>query len=262
MGRCFVRGNILFIKPGHKSEENGYLKGEFLDQINRLSKWEKTKYYCTGFNIVKCKADQNQKTLSVNNRFPQQTTQDDVSFRLGQFEIVEKRGRKLLWKSYSGRADIKVGKAFVDDNILFLGHSESEITGIPKKDFLERISLLPLWERTDYYCHRYSLYSCETDTICFGFDENVLLNKDENDTGPFKNHSPQIESNLMQKNATENFVKNYSKTFWSFCSICLLFLFKVLFWLIIIILKALKIFIEGCALGGKRLLKRVLKFLN
>jgi hypothetical protein len=41
MGRCFVSGSILFIESAYTSEENGFLKGEYLDQLDRLSKWKK-----------------------------------------------------------------------------------------------------------------------------------------------------------------------------------------------------------------------------
>jgi hypothetical protein len=262
MGRCFVNGNILFIEPGHTSEENGFLKGEFLDQLNRFPKWEKTNYYCTSFKIIKCKTDQKRKPSSANNKFSQPTTQEDVSYRLGQFEIIEKKDGNLLWKSYSGRGTVIVGKGYVDSNILFFRPGEAEKTNIIKNDFLERLFLLPTWGKANLFCQHYTLYSCETNTICFGLDENVLSNKNENDTGVFKKMSPQIESNIKPKTATVTFTKNYLKTFWSFCSILVLFILKVLFWLIIIILKSLKIFIEGCALGGKRLLKMALRFLN
>jgi len=262
MGRCFVNGSILFIEPGHTSEENGFLKGEFLDQLNRLPKWKKTKYYCTSFKIVKCEVDQNRKPSPAINQFFQSPNQGDVSYRLGKFEIIEQMDGKLLWKSYSGRGTIKVGTSYVDGDILLFGRGEPEKTNIIKKDFLERLFLLPAWGKTNLFCQHYTLYSCETNTICFDLDENVLSNKNENDTGVFKKRSPQIESNLKPKTATVTFTQNHLKTFWSFCSILVLFILKVLFWLIIIVLKGLKIFIEGCALGGKRLLKWVLQFLN
>ncbi len=261
-GRCFVNGNILFIEPGHTSEENGFLKGEFLDQLNRLPKWAKTNYYCTSFNIVKCKTDQNRKLSSRNNKFSQPTTQEDVSYRLGQFEIIEKKDGELLWKSYSGRRTIKIGKGYVDGNILFFRRGEAEKTKIIKKVFLERLFLLPTWGKTNLFCQHHTLYSCETNTICFDLDENVLSNKNENDTGVFKKRSSQIKSNIRPKTATITFTQNHLEKFCSFCSILVLLILKVLFWLIIIILKTLKKFIKGCALGGKRLLKMALKFIN
>jgi nicotinic acid mononucleotide adenylyltransferase len=262
MGRCFVSGKILFIESGHTSEDNGFLKGEFLDELNRFPKWQKTNYYCTSFNIVNCKADQKIKFPSANYKFPKPTTQEDVSFRLGQFEIIEKRDCKLLWKSYSGRADMKVGKAFVDGNILFLGRGEAEKTGIIKKDFLERLSMLPAWEKTDYFCQHYTLYSCETNTACNELNENILSNKSENDTVVFRNKFPQIKSNIKPQPASGTTTQNYLKTFWSLFSILVFLILKVSFWFIGIIFNGLKLFIEVCALGGKRLLKRVFKLLN
>jgi hypothetical protein len=262
MGRCFVSGSTLFIESAYTSEENGFLKGEYLDQLDRLPKWKKTNYYCTSFNIVKCKADQKIKFPSVNNKFPKPTTQEDVSFRLGQFEIIEKKDCKLLWKSYSGRADMKVGKAFMDGNILFLGRGEFEKSGMIKKDFLERLSILLAWGKTDYFCQHYTLYSCETNTICHELDENFLPNKSENGAVVFRKKSPRIKSNIKPITATGTLTQNYLKTFWSFFPIFLLIILKELFWFIRIIFRVLKLFIEVCALGGKRLLKWVLQFLN
>jgi len=262
MGRCFVSGSILFVESAYTSEENGFLKGEYLDQLDRLSKWKKTKYYCTNFNIVKCKSDQKIKFPSANNKLPKPTTQEDVSFRLGQFEIIEKRDCKLLWKSYSGRTDMKVGKAFVDGNILFLGRGVSENTGIIKKDFLERLSMLLAWGKTDYFCQNYTLYSCETNTISYELDENLLPNRSENGAVVFRKKSLRIKSNIKPITATGTLTQNYLKAFWSFCSIFVLIILKVLFWFIRIIFRVLKLFIEVCALGGKRLLKFVLQFLN
>ena len=261
MGRCFVNGSILFIEPGQTSEENGFLKGEFLDQLNRLPKWEKTKYYSTSFNIVMCKVDQNIKPSSANNQLFKPLKQSDVSYRLGQFEIIEQMDGKILWKSYSGRWTIKVGTCYVDGNILLFGRGEPEKTNIIKKDFLERLFLLPVWEKTKFLCHNYTLYSCETNEICFDMDESVVSINGENDTGVVKKMPLQIESNIKSKTARGIFTQNYLKTLCSFFYILFLFVFKVLFWLLIIALKVLKMFIEGCALGGKRLRKMALKFL-
>jgi hypothetical protein len=261
-GRCFVNGNILFIEPGHTSEENGFLKGEFLDQINRLPKWAKTNYYCTSFNIVKCKTDQNRKPSSGNNKFSQPATHEDVSYRLGQFEIIEKKDGKLLWKSYSGRADMKVGRAFMGSSILFLGRGESERTGIIKNDFRERLLQLQLWAKTNYFCKQYTFYSCETDTIWYDLDENLLSSKSANNTVVFGKRPPEMESNFKPQTATGTFTQNYLKGLWSFCSILVLIILKMLFWFSQIIFRAIKLFIEVFALDWERLFKWVLKFIK
>jgi hypothetical protein len=262
MGRCFVSGSILFIEPGHISEDNGFLKGEFLDKLNQLPKWEKTNYYCANFIIVKCKSDQNRKSVSANNKFSQPTTQEDVSFRLGKFEIVEKRDGKLLWKSYSGREAIKLGKAFVNGNILFLGRSESEKTGIIKKGLLERLLLLPLWEKTKCFCQQYTLYSCETNAICYDLDENFKSNKIENDTVDFRKKSSRLESNAKSQTTAINFTQNHLKPIWSYFSILVLIILKVLFFFSITVFKTIKLFIEMCVLGWEQLKKRILAMLK
>ena len=54
-GKCFINGDILFIAPSD-STGPGFLKGEFIDHLNRLPKWEKTKYYCANYKIYECKS--------------------------------------------------------------------------------------------------------------------------------------------------------------------------------------------------------------
>ena len=53
-GRCFRKGSILFIGSA-ESYQNGFLKGEFLDDLKKYPKWGKTKFYCTGAGVRHCK---------------------------------------------------------------------------------------------------------------------------------------------------------------------------------------------------------------
>jgi hypothetical protein len=55
-GKCFINGDILFIKPSD-SMGPGFLKGEFLDHLKKLPKWEKTIYYCASYKIYECKSN-------------------------------------------------------------------------------------------------------------------------------------------------------------------------------------------------------------
>ena len=49
-GKCFLKGDVLFILPG-KLEEPGFLKREFLERIKKLPQWEKSRYYCLNNNL-------------------------------------------------------------------------------------------------------------------------------------------------------------------------------------------------------------------
>ena len=52
-GTCFIEGNILLIGPA-EDEKPGFLKREFMEQLERFPAWEKTKYYCSSQAIYKC----------------------------------------------------------------------------------------------------------------------------------------------------------------------------------------------------------------
>jgi hypothetical protein len=52
-GTCFIEGNILLIGPA-EDEKPGFLKREFMEQVERLPAWERTKYYCSSQAIYKC----------------------------------------------------------------------------------------------------------------------------------------------------------------------------------------------------------------
>ena len=53
-GKCFIEGDILFLGAG-ESKEHGYLLLEFKEHLNKLPRWEKTKYYCPSYTIYTCK---------------------------------------------------------------------------------------------------------------------------------------------------------------------------------------------------------------
>lgn len=201
-GKCFIRGNILFIEPSN-SYEPGFLKGEFLDHLYKLPKWEKTKYYCSSYTILKCKSGRrlsqeeidgrssDRTAMAANRIFPgvlpkirndaeQSDTTEDISYKLGKYKIIEKNNGQVWWKSYSGRSSAKGGKCFVEANILFIGPSNTEKTGFSKKEFIERLIRLPEWEKTKYYCSRHTIYYCKTGIISRDLGVSEELGKKAN----------------------------------------------------------------------------------
>ena len=53
-GRCFRKGSILFLGSA-ENYQDGFLKGEFFDDLKKYPKWGKTKFYCVGVGIHHCK---------------------------------------------------------------------------------------------------------------------------------------------------------------------------------------------------------------
>lgn len=53
-GRCFIEGRILFLAPHCEVDEATLLKNEFLEHLRKLPKWDRTKFYCTRFEIHEC----------------------------------------------------------------------------------------------------------------------------------------------------------------------------------------------------------------
>jgi hypothetical protein len=207
VGPCSIRGDILFIKPAH-GEQEGFLKGEFLDQLHRLPKWNKTKYYCSSYRIYECKSDI--KPLSERldrrsddraviahetsirrvpaesaDRLEQQETAAEVSYKLDRYEITQKSNGQLYWRSHRGFDGIKGGKCYLNGNTLFIGPPETETVGSTKREFTQRLVRLPRWQRTKYYCPSYAIYSSKTGVLCrdIGTQNKLERTETETDTG-------------------------------------------------------------------------------
>ena len=116
-GRCFIKGDILFIGSG-KIEEHGFLKNEFLEKLKLLPKWKKTGYYCLGIDLRTTKTgrrltekemqawqnggfDREDKTglpgapLQLGYHPKWSAGAEDTSYRLGNHEIIVKTNGQL-----------------------------------------------------------------------------------------------------------------------------------------------------------------------
>jgi hypothetical protein len=184
-GRCFIRGEILFIGP-RESEEPGFLANEFLNQLERFPRWEKTKHYCLNYTIYECRSGRKltEEEIAVWSRNQTQWTEETVfsgtplgkgnkkrgsdstedrSYRLGRYEIILKPSGEVWWKTPSGRTGLRVGKSIIVRDILFIGAGETEERSHLRRQFLERLDQLSEWRTTQYYSPSYALYDCGTD---------------------------------------------------------------------------------------------------
>lgn len=185
-GRCFIAGNILFLEPSTEIDEPGYLIGEYKQFVDRLPQWTKTKYYCSFYTMKACDAGTTlplktigsqtpAKMEAVTNGLKTQVTNTlesgvnlsrhtkAVCYRLAHYKIIDDERGGLWWKSYAGLGRLKSGTCLLEGDILFIGHPENEEVGARRK-FVEHLRQLPKWEKTKYYCFRYTLQTCNPGT--------------------------------------------------------------------------------------------------
>ncbi|MFH1935249.1 MAG: hypothetical protein ABIN18_27220 [Pseudomonadota bacterium] len=106
-GKCFVEGNILFIGPS-KTEKAGFLKREFMERLNQLPPWQKTKYYSPSHTIYNCKTGRVSPELGAREELNKQNN--------SKSDIVSKEGVNggTISKSIVGtKATTKVKKKIV-----------------------------------------------------------------------------------------------------------------------------------------------------
>jgi hypothetical protein len=266
-GKCFINGDILFLKSSD-SIGPGFLKGEFLDHLNKLPKWEKTKYYCASYKIYECKSGsrkplfegmdsrlQNKAILRKNGSTQKEVaksarksvevnTIDHISYKLRRYEIIEKNDGQLLWKSRSGLGNLKKGRCHIKGSILLLEPGETEPSSLMKREFMKQLFRLPDWERTKYFCPSYAIYYSNTGAICRRLGEDKDLNR-AGLKNVFVNHKSygagiNIKPIILNKITT----KNKLKTFFNFCNILAMLILRLLFGCFQMIYKAIRVFID------------------
>ncbi len=85
---------------------------------------------------------------------------EEKLYRLAQYCIIEQVSGEIRWEAHGGLGSLKRGKCFVEGNILFIGPCNAEEAGLLKREFLEKVHQLPEWDKTKYYCARYSIHEC------------------------------------------------------------------------------------------------------
>jgi hypothetical protein len=98
---------------------------------------------------------------------------EERSYRLARYEIIVKSTDIIWWKAHGGFANANSGKCFIEGDILFIGPSEMDEIGFLKNEFLEYLRQLPQWNRTKYYCPRYTLYRCRDGRVWDGIEPST-----------------------------------------------------------------------------------------
>ena len=187
-GKCFRKGQILFMGPA-LNERPGFLKGEFLDELKSLPVWSKTQSYCVGFHVFHSHTGkrvsgfemhcwqkkwvhptshkghiqiQNPASeASIEIKYPDKIS-TDISYSLNHHEIVPMGDGQVIWKKCGAHNRITTGNCLIMEDILFIGPRELEEPGILKKEFHNRLKMLPRWNLTRYYQHGFALRDCQS----------------------------------------------------------------------------------------------------
>jgi nucleoid DNA-binding protein len=260
IGKCFINGDILFIRPSD-SKGPGFLKGEFLDHLNKLPKWGKTKYYCASYKIYKCKSVskkpffeeaksriKDQAILQKNELIQEEksvkvNTLNHISYKLHRYEIIEKDNCQLFWKSYGGLRSLKEGRCHIKGKILFLELGETRLSKLMKKEFLQQLNQLPDWDRTKYFCASYTIHYSNTDAICRSFGEDKAVNITGPENFVVNKKTFAAGKNIKPTNLSITIAKGKITTFFKLLKIFLILILKLLFGSFQVIYKAIRVFI-------------------
>jgi hypothetical protein len=246
IGKCFINGDILFIKPSD-STGPGFLKGEFLDHLNKLPKWEKTKYYCASYKIYECPSIRKEhlfdKVKSPALKSVKVDTKKHISYKLQRYEIIEKNNGQFFWKSYGGLGSLKKGRCYTEGNILFLEPGETELSNYRKKEFRQQLNRLPDWVKTKYFCGSYTIYYSKTGAVCRNLGEGKAviitgiknINVSNKSFDAKENTKPTISSTIIAKDKITTFIK--------FFIILAILILRLLFGCFKMIYKSIRVFI-------------------
>ena len=180
MGHCFRKGSILFIGPA-ENRCNGFLKGEFLDDLKKYPQWDNTKFYCMGVGVRHCMngkgvTKEEMMLWTLDQRHGEGATihpgnlkrasnsgaaagkiVENAAYRLQQFEITIKPDGQIISRTHSGSNAVSSGNSFILEGILFIGPRRNEPSNLNKRQFLANLRQLPKWDQTDFFCQKLSL---------------------------------------------------------------------------------------------------------
>ena len=190
-GRCSIESHILFLGRAIGLNESGFLIMEYDEALNTLPQWVKTPYYCTGFKLRLCCNNKiistqsiskklekqsrdihlvtKEKKLGLDNKIRPKNLKASV-YKLGRYKIIDSENGELRWCTFSHCNRLRIGKAFIRGEILFLNGEIIAESRFSRKEFLRLLSLLPIWEETIYYCTNYSLKLCRKKMLVSGIE--------------------------------------------------------------------------------------------
>lgn len=183
IGRCFRKGSILFIGPAEKRQD-GFLKGEFLDELQRYPAWLDSRFFCLGTAVYHCEGGfrvSGEEMRSWRHPGPHRRRDRDPTpapihslqvpvvgkdmewdrYRLQKYEIAVTSDGKVVSITPSGARTAVVTECLVLEDILFITPGKVRALALARKPFFDHLARLPRWDGTTYFCKGLSLHECE-----------------------------------------------------------------------------------------------------
>lgn len=168
-GMCFIYHDILIIGPCN-DEEIGYLKGEFLDRLEKLLPWNKTRHYCFASELLDVVSgrtldhnfmDWMHSSASIGRNCESPIRDRDPGiFRLDKYRITVATGGEMTWEACGKMNRVLSGQCNIQSGLLFLGAQEHEKKNASKEEFFKTLDSLPLWDRTKIWSPSPVLRAC------------------------------------------------------------------------------------------------------
>jgi hypothetical protein len=161
-GMCFIHDDILIIGP-YTHEEVGYLKGEFLDLLEKLPLWDKTEHYCFASDLMDVSSgrslsrdwwDNIPSTQELAHPPKDSTT---ATFRLDKYKIAVAKNSRISWETLEGMSRVVGGHCTIQSGILLIGPKEYETEGQPRQEFLSELNDSAPWAGTKIWGHSLAL---------------------------------------------------------------------------------------------------------
>jgi hypothetical protein len=168
-GMCFIYHDILIIGPC-SYEEIGYLKGEFIDRLEKLLPWNKTRHYCFASELLDVVSgrsldhnfmDWMHSSVSIGCNCESPIRDGDPgAFRLDKHRITVATGGEMTWEACGKMNRVLSGRCNIQSGLLLLGAQEHEEEKASKEEFFKTLDSLPLWDRTRIWSPSPVLRAC------------------------------------------------------------------------------------------------------
>jgi hypothetical protein len=168
-GMCFMYHDTLILGPC-SHEEIGYLKGEYLDRLEKLPPWSKTKHYCfaselldvvSGLSLDRNFMDWVYSSVSIGSHGAGPILDGDPgTFRLDKYQITVAPNGDMTWQACGRMNRVLSGPSSIQSGVLFIAAEEQEKERASKEDFFKKLDTMPQWDRTRVWSRCLVLRPC------------------------------------------------------------------------------------------------------